>query len=134
MNPIDTLAGIVHEAGYLAVTEERRVTFKVEGVEHRFELFGDDTNYARLIAGFAIPANADVDALLAAANAQNRTTKSVKTVVYPLPDEGSVCFSIEMFFDEATAWEPIFGRSLAAIRGASDDYYESLRYAAGAAA
>jgi hypothetical protein len=133
MNPIDTLAGIAYEAGYLADTEERRVRFKVEGVEYRFELFGDDTNYARLIVGFTIPAGADIDALLTVANEQNQRTKSVKTVVYALPDEGHVSFSIEMFFGEAAAWESVFGRCLAAIRTTSDEYYESLRKAVAAA-
>jgi hypothetical protein len=127
MSMTETLADVIRDAGYIAVAEGDWVSFNVEGTTYRFETFDSDAGYARLMVGFTIPSDVGLDRLLTAANEQNRKTKGVKTVVYALPEDGHVSFSIEMFFGEAQAWEPVFERALAALRATSAEYYGSLK-------
>ena len=129
MSLTERLAGIACDAGYIAVADGEWVSFNVEGTTYRFETFENDAAYARLIVGFSIPCDVSLERLLAAANEQNRKTKSVKTVVYPLSKDGHVSFSIETFFSDAKVWEPTFDRALAALRVASDEFYGSLKTA-----
>ena len=126
MSIIQTLAGIVENDGYIAKAEEDGVSFNVEGVSHRFETFGDDEGYARLLARFNIPSDVSLERLLEVANEQNCNKKAVKTVVLGRPRDGHVCFSIEMLFGDGRAWEPIFQRALTTLRQTSDEYYGSL--------
>jgi len=104
------------------------VSFKVEGT-YRFDTFENDAGYSQLMVAFSIPDDVSLDRLLATANEQNRKTKAVKTVVYPLPEDGHVSFSTEMYFIGSKASEPIFDCALAALRVASDEYYGSLKTA-----
>lgn len=121
------LARIVEAAGYIKKTNEHSVEFKVEGVRHHFETFGNDTEYARLIVTFMLPPLASVSALYMKANEQNEKSKAVKTVIYPEAANPYVAFSIEMFFDDVATWEPVFERSMAALRGTSDTFFEAVR-------
>lgn len=121
------LAEVVRDAGYIAEIDETWVSFKSEGTAYHFETFEGDDGYARLMLGFLIPPDVPVAALLTAANEQNRKTKAVKTVVYDLPEDGHVSFSIEVFFGQPGAWAAIFERALSALRNTSDEYYAGVR-------
>jgi hypothetical protein len=123
MSIVGALAAIVRDAGYIADVDDATVSFKSEGTAYRLESFGDDAGYARLIVGFLLPADIPIAVLLDAANEQNRKTKSVKTVLYELSENRQAAFSVEIFFAEPGAWAPIFERSLAAVRHASDEYF-----------
>ena len=122
------LVRIVEEVGYIATPDGQSVEFKVEGVRHCFETFGDDAEYARLISSFALPSkvSASASALNIQANEQNQKSKAVKTVIYPESTNPYVSFSIEMFFGDVAAWEPVFHRSIGALRSASDGFFEAV--------
>jgi hypothetical protein len=124
------LARIVEEVGYIATSDRQSVEFKVEGVHHHFETFGNDIEYARLISSFALPANASANAsaLNIQANEQNKKSKAVKTVIYPEPTNAYVSYSIEMFFSDVAAWARVFHRSIGALRTASDDFFEAVNH------
>jgi hypothetical protein len=126
MIDLEKFEEVVREAGYLTTAENGGISFKVEGTPYRFETFENDDSYARLRLSFLIPPNASVETLLRVANEQNRKSKVVKTVVYPLPEDNCVNFNVELVFSDITAWSSIFERSLAALRIASDEYYSSL--------
>jgi hypothetical protein len=127
MSVAAALAEVVRDAGYIPNIDNTVVYFKSEGTTYRIETFESDDGYARLMVGFLMSPGVPVARLLEAANEQNRKTKSVKTVVYELPEDGHVTFSVEVFFGEPAAWGPIFERALGALRGTSDEYYESVR-------
>jgi hypothetical protein len=95
------------------------------------ETFNDDDDcYARLVVIFTAPEGVSVDALLSAANGRNKVMKAVKVVVHPPPEEGWIAFSIEVFFGDPNAWEPIFNRAIGVLRNASDDYFKACAQAA----
>jgi hypothetical protein len=127
MSVQETLAQIVHDAGYIVAIDGASVSFKVEGVLHHFELFGDDTEYARLVISYALPKKANASVLSARANEQNQKSKAVKTSLYPAPTNGYVSFSIEMFFSDVMIWEPVLERSIAALSIASDEFFEAVK-------
>ena len=126
MSIVGALAEVVRDAGYIAGVEDATVLFKSEGTAYRLESFGDDAGYARLIVGFLLSAGTPIAVVLDAANEQNRKTKSVKTVVYELPETRHAAFSVELFFAEPGAWAPVFERTLAALRHASDEYFATV--------
>ena len=126
MIDLDKLADVVREAGYAATVEDGHLLFKVEGTSYWLETFENDDTYMRLRVSYLMPSGISVEALLNAANEQNRKTKVVKTVVYPLPEDDRIAFSIELFFGDSTIWNSIFERALAALRVTSDEYYLSL--------
>jgi hypothetical protein len=123
---LEKVADVIRDTGYVAVGQAGGIPFKVEGISHLFETFENDDTYARLRVDFLIPPGVGMKTLLNAANEQNRKTKAVKTVVYPLPADGHVAFSVELFFADSAAWRPIFERALRTLRIASDEYFASL--------
>jgi len=121
------IAAILTDAGYLPHTEANDVEFKVEGRPITFQTFAGDDTYARMLSVYQLPDGASYARALSLANANNLRAKAVKTSL----DEKArlAIFSIEQFVDNADLLRPSLERGLAAIRLASDNFFEDLRAA-----
>ena len=121
----DALAEMLRTEGYCASVDGDDVSFKVEGQPFELQSFDADDGYARLVLGFALPADAPIQRALPAANARNAAAKAVKTTLYP--ERGFVLFTVEQLFDDPMRLQPVLQRCIGAARGTADEFFGELR-------
>jgi hypothetical protein len=124
------LAQILREEGYLPrIDEDGDISFKAEGIGYLVRVAVDDDEYCQLQLGYRLPEDTLSEHALSVANHLNGKLKAVKTTVWPWRDArqySSVSFTIEQFFDEPERLRAPLGRSISALRNASDEYFEQL--------
>lgn len=114
------------EDGYLPrYDNDGDIVFKVEGLSYLLFASEDDEEYFRLALPFfwKIESSEERQRVLAAASRVNAEIKVVK--VYPVED--NVWASVELLFNPADGFKPVFNRALRVLRAGVDHFSELMR-------
>ena len=100
------------------------IVFKAEGLSYLLFASEEDTEYFRLALPFfwSIDSTEERQQVLAAACRVNAEIKVVK--VYPVDD--NVWASVELLFDPADGFKPVFNRALRVLRHGVDRFSELM--------
>lgn len=101
------------------------IVFKVEGLSYILFASEEDPEYFRLVLPFfwKIESPEERQRVLAAACRVNAEIKVVK--VYPVED--NVWASVELLFDPADGFKPVFNRALRVLRHGVEHFTELMR-------
>ena len=128
-DPLHALESAIDEEGLLFTRDDDeeayRVAFKSEGDRYFIVTYREDPNFLMIGAGWAIPAEFDLDDAMDVANVLNVRKKFVKTALWE--DERDVLFTIELCVNDAADIAPFFGRLLDVLRDTAEEFFEILR-------
>jgi hypothetical protein len=105
--------------------EALRITFKSEGDRYFVVGYRDDPNFVMIGSGWALPADIELQAAQAVANALNVRKKFVKTAIWE--EERDALFTIELCVTNAEELRAHFGRLLDALRDTAVEFFGGLR-------
>lgn len=104
--------------------EALRITFKSEGDRYFVVGYRDDPNFVMIGSGWALPAEVDLQAAHATANALNVRKKFVKAAIWE--EERDALFTVELCVETAAEIRPHFGRLLDALRDTAVEFFSEL--------
>jgi hypothetical protein len=105
--------------------EALRITFKSEGDRYFVVGYRDDPNFVMIGSGWALPADIELQAAGAVANALNVRKKFVKTAIWE--EERDALFTVELCVSNAEEIHTHFGRLLDALRDTAIEFFSGLR-------